>query len=89
MVDWAFAALPALLVGILAHGWKGQSGVIWAVITLMLYFILWSGWHLAVTLDVGLPAGLGGDTPIAAASAVLAACLTTFGLWSLRSSKSR
>jgi hypothetical protein len=89
MVDWAFAALPALLVGILAHGWKGQSGVTWAIITLMLYFILWSGWHLAVTLEVGLPAGLDGDISIAATCAALAACLTTFGLWSLRSSKSR
>jgi hypothetical protein len=86
MVDWSAAALAALLTGILAHGWKGQSGVVWAVITLMLYFTLWGAWHLAVAFDAELRAGLD-DRAIAVVSALLSAVLMTFGLWSLRTSK--
>jgi hypothetical protein len=84
--DWTFAALPAVLIGILAHRWKAQSGVVWAVITLMIYFIVWSAWHITLTFDVGLAADLG-DTSIAAVSGVLATSLAMFGLWTLRSSK--
>jgi hypothetical protein len=88
MLSLFLAVVAAVLVGVLAQGWKGQSGTVWGVITLMFYFVVWSICSLAVTWEGDTQLSLGA-TFVAAVSGLTSAGLMVLALWSLHTGKAR
>jgi hypothetical protein len=88
MLNLVLAVVVAILVGALAEVWKGQSGTVWGIITLMLYFVVWSICSLAVTWEGGAQLSPGA-TFVAAVSGLTSAGLMVVALWSLHTRKAR